>query len=191
MYSALRQLIRLWLPLAAVVSVLTISAQAARLEVRVPGFPSRMQWLKNHGYCGEMAIQSAGLSRGVWVSQQKARDIAAMFPKNLPPAIPTELLIGHNLEPVLQYLGFNYSTWDHTVITSPDNLQAYMVWVKQQLIAGNVVIFSATLPQTLALYRDVPDYDHIMPFYGIVYNSTTAQSYDPNDLLLWEYLLAK
>lgn len=154
---------------------------AAQLTSARPNFPNRQQWMFDHGYCGELSVQSTALTYGVWVSQQKARDLGEQAaPEETD--YPGELLLAWNIGPVLGRLGFNYKAWDYEVPVSQASLQQYMVWVKQQLIAGKVVIFSARLPED----RDTSTwYDHIMPAYGIKYNSATAGKYDANDELMW------
>lgn len=168
----------------ALAVVMLASTKATNLSAIVPNFPNRLQWANNDGYCGETSIQSAALTHGVWVSQQKARDLGAKLAPNPPEdsKYPGELLLAHNVEPVLDALGFQHSMWNCRVPGTHTNLKRYMVWIKQQLIAGNVVIFAARLP--LGQSSD-PYYDHIMPFYGIRYNNHTASAYDADDVLIW------
>ncbi|KAF6264096.1 hypothetical protein COO60DRAFT_271757 [Scenedesmus sp. NREL 46B-D3] len=161
--------------LHAVISVRYL-AQAAPLTAVIPSFPIRFQWEHGHGYCGELSIQQTALTHGVWVGQQQARDTGT-----------GELLLGYpstkqnNLERVVKALGFEYVTWDPDSEINQVKPTSYMRWVKQQIIAGRAVVFGARLEGG----EDDEWYDHIMPAYGVSYDSVTAGQYDARDRLLW------
>jgi hypothetical protein len=122
-------------------------------------------------------LQQAVLTHGVWVGQQQARDIGG-----------GEVLVGYpntklnNLEKVVNALGFDYETWDQNSETGRVKPTAFMSWMKQQIIAGRAVAFSARLA---AGGGDDEWYDHIMPAYGVYYDSSTAGQYDADDTLLF------
>jgi hypothetical protein len=116
------------------------------------------------------------LTHGVWVGQQQARNIGG-----------GELLLGYpgskqnNLEKVVKALGCDFAVWDPENETSDSIPTSYMCWMKQQIIAGRAAIFGARLEGG----EDDEWYDHIMPAYGVYYDSTTAGEYDARDTLLW------
>lgn len=111
------------------------------------------------------------------MGQQQARDIGG-----------GELLVGspgsklNNLEDVVKALGFDHVTFD------PDSEQSsrvkpttFMRWMKQQIIGGRAVNFAARLQGD----EDDEWYDHIMPAYGVFYDSSTAGQFDASDTLLF------
>src|ERR1700722_11587714 len=56
--------------------------------------PPRLQWMANHGYCGEVALISAGLYYGQYASQYDARALASDgLPQN---EGKSQLLLGGN-----------------------------------------------------------------------------------------------
>uniref|UniRef100_A0A383WD23 Peptidase C39-like domain-containing protein n=1 Tax=Tetradesmus obliquus TaxID=3088 RepID=A0A383WD23_TETOB len=152
------------------------SAQAAPMKAVIPNFPIRTQWEHGHGYCGELSIQQTALTCGVWVGQQQARNIGG-----------GEVLLGrpgsnlNNLQKVLQALGFDFVVWDPDSEAGQGIPTSYMRWMKQQIIAGRAAIFGARLQDG----EDDAWYDHIMPAYGIYYDSSTAGQYDARDTLTW------
>lgn len=112
----------------------------------------------------------------MWVGQQQARNIGG-----------GEVLLGrpgsnlNNLQKVLQALGFDFVVWDPDSEAGQGIPTSYMRWMKQQIIAGRAAIFGARLQDG----EDDAWYDHIMPAYGIYYDSSTAGQYDARDTLTW------
>jgi hypothetical protein len=125
----------------------------------------------------QLPMYQTALTHGVWVGQQQARDIGG-----------GELLLGYpntklnNLAKVVSALGFDYVTWDPEDETGKVKPTTYMRWMKQQIRAGRSVAFGVRLA---AGGDDDEWYDHIVPAYGVYYNSSTAAQYDASDTLLW------
>jgi hypothetical protein len=126
--------------------------------------------------CAAVMWPQTALTHGVWVGQQQARNVGG-----------GELLLGYprakqnNLERVVKALGFDFETWDPDKGEEQDIPTKYMLWMKQQIIAGRAVIFGARLEGD----EDDEWYDHIMPAYGIYYDNSTAGQYDAGDTLFW------
>lgn len=142
--------------------------QAHPVSKLLPNYPLRTQWDWGHGFCGELSIQQTALTHGVWVSQLMARELGG-----------SELLIEDTLETAIRTLGFAYKNWSPSV--GKPNVEAFMIWMKQQLIAGRAPIFGVQLKDG----EMDPIYDHIVPAFGIRFDTNTANVYDPADRLIW------
>jgi hypothetical protein len=119
--------------------------------------PPRVQWENNYGYCGEVALISAGLYYGQSLSQYTVRALASggMTQGN----IASQLLIGttQNAATAAQKLGLNYLEKETT-----DNSLFY-AWVKNQVALGHPVFIGISIPPT----KPGNEYDHIVPVVGV------------------------
>lgn len=115
-------------------------------DIKWPISP-RLQWLANMGYCGETAFLCAGLKFGQYMSQFDIRAIAANGPHPTldfhpgPPhksdacsAQQCQLLLNVNDSFTAGHLRFKYTPWADT------DYQAFMIWIKQNVLAGAVVV---------------------------------------------------
>lgn len=137
------------------------------------GIPPRLQWQNDHGYCGEVSIQSIGLYYGAWISQGLIRQIAR-----------GEVLLGLNAEQVLRRLHFTFRTWD-TVGQPRPQFCAFMSWLKFNLTQG--------VPCIAGIYLSGfphADYDHIVPVVGVISAQPKSMAYDPKDVLIYHNLFS-
>lgn len=144
----------------------------------IPVGPIRKDWTFAHGYCGELSIQQTALYHGAWVGQEAARQMGG-----------SELLLGYNLEKVVDKLGFRSAKWTGTYDEEDTEepsayLQQYMVFMKQNLLRNFTVIFGSRIEG-----GEDPEYDHIMPALGVYMSkapgSAGSAEYDPLDELVW------
>ena len=147
------------------------------MTAKILDIPSRFQWENGHGYCGETSVQSIGLYYGAWLSQDLVRK-----------AGDGEFLLDVNDETVLRKLHFNFETWREKKAELQKNKESiyyddFMVWMKQNIVHGYPVIFSAYLYP-----GDDVDYDHIMPAIGIVSKSLDDTGFNKRDRLIFSTL---
>jgi hypothetical protein len=164
------------------------------------------QWENNDGYCGEVSMLEAGLNNGQWMSQFNARLICGtgLSQSGLPGACSAhngqvnynaQLLIedpdtgvsGPNTYAdaalCLSNSRLAASTFDYSgQSTGTAGYQAYMYWVKQQVISGHQV----TLAVLLNGGSD-PQYDHEVAVIKIGTNhSPTDPAYYPDDVVYFD-----
>jgi len=119
--------------------------------------PSRLQWMHNTGYCGEVSLISAGLYYGQYISQY---DVRALVTKK-GDQISGSLLIGENDTTAAQKLHLQYEEFNSN---SEQNSDQFLIWLKQKVAAGNPVAIGVYANQTLFETGSAgdPDYDHIV-----------------------------
>jgi len=132
--------------------------------------PARIQWRNDHGYCGETATQTIGLTHGAWLSQYAVRKAAG-----------GELLIGtETFDKALQHFSFDSWSWDFDEEENPQ-FESFIVWMKRNLLNGYPVIFGIYVTDG---FND-PDYDHIVTAVGIESHATDSEPYHPDDILIF------
>jgi hypothetical protein len=164
------------------------------------------QWENNDGYCGEVSMMQAGLNNGQWMSQFNARLICGT---SLSQSGPNGACAAHhgnvnyNAQLLIEDPGtgvsgpntyanaalclansrlhastFNYSAQPSGIA----GYEAYMSWVKQEVIAGHQV----TLAILLNGGTD-PQYDHEVAVIKIGTNhSPTDPTYHPDDVIYFD-----
>lgn len=176
---------RLTLKLALLVSMCLGSSPvgAADDEFRIP-VPPRLQWEANHGYCGEVAMISAGLYYGQYLSQYDARICAiGRTPQNR-----GELLLGVNARRAATRMALSFEEWNTRNEPTPDP-GAFLDWVRGHLQQGHPVIIGVFNNEYL-LYgiknpnAGDPDYDHIVPVIGVK-SDTSAKTASGSDTIIF------
>lgn len=116
--------------------------------------PSRLQWMHNAGYCGEVSLIAAGLYYGQYLSQYDVRALVG-------DQINGELLIGINDTQSAQKLHLKYEEWN---TSNEENTHQFLIWMKQKIANGNPVVIGLYANQTLFETGQAgdPDYDHIV-----------------------------
>ncbi|WP_235851345.1 hypothetical protein [Paraburkholderia acidicola] len=147
--------------------------------------PPRLQWRGNFGYCGEVAMISAGLYYGQYVSQYDARAIAS---KNTPQyKQSSQLLPGVNDVYAARQMHLKAVEWNTATETDTND---FLAWVKQNVLASYPVLI--TLYTNHYLFdgsRDPnagdPEYDHIVPVVGITsrHPLTLPATYSGDDVI--------
>jgi hypothetical protein len=147
--------------------------------------PPRLQWNENFGYCGEVALISAGLYYGEYLSQYDARAIAS---NNTPQyRSNSQLLLGVNDTHAAAGMHLAYNEWN---TQSETNTPAFLAWVKGQVVAGHPVAIGLYTNEW-RFYRNSnpnagdPDYDHIVMVTGIKsdYPLTGPAVYHASDVI--------
>ena len=144
--------------------------------------PPRYQWDSNNGYCGEVSLISAGLYYGQYISQYDARAAAIKdTPQN-----KGQLLLGSNDQTAATAMHLDVIEWDSV---SEQNTDQFLAWIKQNVVKGYPVAIGIYTNE-YRFYNKTdpnagdPDYDHIVPVYGIGTNhSVTDPQYYGDDLL--------
>ncbi len=146
-----------------------------------PLLPPRVEWdttdnpVNPYGYCGEVSFQTVALYYGVWVSQQEVR--------NLNTGGNTTAIIlgdGHS-EAVLGALKLHYDVWDFNNQANPQ-FQNFMVWAKSYLVRNLFPIFAVYVSDHSSFD---PDYDHILPAFGIRTSDAAQTTFDPGDVVYY------
>jgi hypothetical protein len=145
--------------------------------------PPRLQWMANHGYCGEVAIISAGLYYGQYASQYEARALASDgLPQN---EGKSQLLLGGDDRRAARLMHLNALEWDTNAEQSTDD---FLGWVKQNVVAGYPVVIGIYM--NYYRFYGIHDphagaiYDHIVPVTGVASNHPLGDpAYDPSDTL--------
>lgn len=139
--------------------------------------PSRLQWMNNSGYCGEVCLISAGLYYGQYLSQYDVR--ALVTPTG--DQVSGQLLIGVNDVLAAQQLHLTYEEWD---TSAEENTEQFLVWIKEKVVNGNPVAIGVYANQTLFQTGSIgdPEYDHIVSITSITSNyPLNYPSYFPTD----------
>ena len=115
--------------------------------------PTRLQWLHNDGYCGEVSLVAALLKYGQYYSQYDVRDISTGDQQQF-------YLVGDNDEVTSKKVNLNYIEWDYTIRDSTK----YLAWVKKMTRAG----YAVTITVFMNYYM----------FYGITDKTAGERDYD-------------
>lgn len=145
--------------------------------------PPRLQWMANHGYCGEVGLISAGLYYGQYASQYDARALAS-------PGVPqnearSQLLLGGNDQRAARAMHLNAVEWDTASERSTDD---FLSWAKGNVVTGYPVVigiymnmyrfYGNTNPKAGAIY------DHIVPVTGVASSHPLSdKGYDASDTI--------
>jgi hypothetical protein len=130
--------------------------------------PYRLQWRQNLGYCGEVSLISAGLYYGQYLSQYDVRALITYDGSQT----GGQLLIGENDTDAADLMHLEYEEWD---TDSQETTDEFLVWIKQQIVAGYPTIIGLFANQyrfyesTDPLAGDT-DYDHIVPVIDVSSN---------------------
>lgn len=135
--------------------------------------PPRLQWRERAGYCGECSIQQSALFYGNYVSQLICREI-------IDPDQEEDVLVRVNMDRVLEALLLKFEDFD-TDETATPQYKAYLAWTKRHLNQGHPVVLTM-----FERNESCRDYDHILLATGHI--STTAQTYHPDDVLIFNDL---
>jgi hypothetical protein len=142
----------------------------------------RSQWKANYGYCGEIAIISAGLYYGQYLSQYDARAIASPGIKQN--KSNSQLLLGVNDEASAKRMRLKYDS------KSTSSNADFYAWVKNHVSKNHPVIIGVYNNEFL-LYGDAnlnagdDEYDHIVPVIGIGSNYSLTDSFYLDDVILF------
>jgi len=124
-----------------------------------------LQWMDDGGYCGAWSIQRAAMVKGAWISQAQVRSHAKPGGGH-----DTEIL-ATNIEPALKALKLRFTGFDYKHLPTPQ-ANAYRKWIKQNLVAGNAVVWMIMQPgEGYPVYPSLPKnsyYGHIEPVVGIL-----------------------
>lgn len=127
----------------------------------------RLQWTANFGYCGEVALISAGLYYGQYVSQYDARSIAS---KNIDQSKEgSQLLIGVNDSYAATQMHLNAVEWKSVTTSTANN---FLAWVKENVASGYPVIIGIyenhhSFDGSNDENAGDAEYDHIVPVIGV------------------------
>ena len=143
--------------------------------------PPRTQWNANYGYCGEVAMISAGLYYGQYLSQYDVRAIAS--PRTQQNKANSQLLLGVNDGVTAKNLRLKYEIQS----TADDN--NFYAWVKNHVVQAHPVLVGVFNNEYL-LYGDTQlnagdsEYDHIVPVIGFGSNYALNNSFYSDDKVL-------
>lgn len=161
----------------------------ARQSVRVAdahtcqnNIPPRDQWDGNAGYCGEVALISAGLYYGQYISQYDARVVATKAARQN----KGQLLLGKNDAYAAAQMHLSATEWDSSAEQDTDQ---FLVWVKENALRGYPVAIGI-FANEFRFYGDTDpnagddEYDHIVPVTGIGSNHPLSDlSYYGDDIV--------
>lgn len=160
--------------IALVVSV------TAFADTHTNNIQSRLQWMHNSGYCGEVSLISAGLYYGQYVSQFDVRALVTQDDTQT----SNELLIGINDTQTADKLHLQYEEWN---TDAEENTDQFLSWIKQKVVQGYPVAIGVYANQYL-FYKDTTptdgdaDYDHIVTVSDITSSHPlTDPTYYGND----------
>lgn len=151
---------------AAIVDSST-SGSAQKIYSKTNDITPRLQWTANFGYCGEVALISAGLYYGQYVSQYDARSIAS---KNINQSKEgSQLLIGANDAYAAAQMHLNAVEWKSVTTSTANN---FLAWVKENVVAGYPVIIGIyenhhSFDGSNDENAGDAEYDHIVPVTGV------------------------
>jgi hypothetical protein len=147
----------------------------------------RWQWLNNAGYCGEIAMITAGMHYGQYTSEYTARQLASGQQWNRSKYATYQLLLGVNAThaaTAMDLISVSFAT-PNPSSNGPTTAQ-FLVWVKQHVLAGQPVIIGVY--ENAGLYGSDAQYDHIVPVIGVGSNhslATEASTYYADDYLIF------
>lgn len=147
--------------------------------------PPRLQWDENNGYCGEVALVSAGLYFGEFLSQYDTREIAGNDEPQYDQS--AQLLLGVNDASTATKMHLSYSQW--TPGKHP-TARDFLAWVKGEVAKGYPVLIGLYTNEYL-FYGSTkpnagdPNYDHIVIVTGVrsAHALTWPPAYYPSDVL--------
>ena len=138
----------------------------------------RQQWEQNDGYCGEVALISAGLMYGQYVSQFDVRRLATNNQLD-------ELNFDSSAK-AAKGMHLTYELWPND---PHQNVKNFLAWVKQSILEGIPVMIGIYMNQSIfgELEDDGKnDYDHIVPVIGIESNHDLSdQNFYADDYLVF------
>lgn len=143
--------------------------------------PPRLEWNANKGYCGEVALISAGLYYGQYMSQYTARAIAI---KNKPQT-NGELLLGVNAKYAANKMHLKSVQWKTAKEKSTDQ---FLTWVKHNVAKGFPVAIGVYTNEYLFYGNTNPNagdpvYDHIVAVYGFSSQFPLNSTYHGKDII--------
>lgn len=144
--------------------------------------PPRLQWNANGGYCGEVALISAGLYYGQYLSQYTARACAI----GQTPQDQGELLLGVNDRRAARRMHLKSIEWKGW---RQKSTAQFLRWVKRQVLRGHPVAIGVYNNEYLLYGRANPnrgdqEYDHIVPAMRIrSRHALSSDRYHSNDRL--------
>jgi len=151
------------------------------------------QFNDHGGYCGSWSIGRTMLTKGAYISEQQVRDHASPAPGA--PASHDNEILSSNIDAALLNLKIKAEGFDYRNMPLPQQ-EAYFKWLKQQLAAGNPVVWMIMWSGSRypAYDMKVPEgvHGHIEPVIGIqsnhpltddvVYDDDVVVHYDDNGL---------
>lgn len=144
-----------------------VAGTAHATTVHSNDIPPRFQWAANYGYCGEVAMISAGLYFGQYASQYDVRAIAS---RNIDQSREdSQLLLSVNDLHAAARMRLKAVAWKEA--DEPD-AHAFLTWIKKYVLAGYPVIIGIyynfkTFENDAGPLAGDEDYDHIVPVTGI------------------------
>lgn len=161
--------IKLCMPSLVALCAITFGLKGVADDHKVENdIPPRKQWNTNSGYCGEVALISAGLYYGQYISQYEARAIAI---KNRP-QYKGQLLLGVNDVDAAKKMHLKSVEWN---TNKERNTKQFLAWVKTNVVKGYPVAIGIFTNEFLFYGKTNPNagddlYDHIVPVIGISSN---------------------
>ena len=143
------------------VCVLCGAGQLSAGEPRTP--QQRIQWNANGGYCGETALQTAGMFFGQYCPQYDIREIAA---RGVPQSSArSQLLLGVNDVRTAEAMRLDVESWRGAAG------QKFWKWMRENLRAGHPVILGVFMNQnrfgeSQSSAAGDEEYDHIVLVTG-------------------------
>lgn len=124
-----------------------------------------VQWMDDGGYCGSWSIQRSTMVKGAWISEAQVRN------HTVPGGGHDEEILTTNIETALTNLKLKYSGFQYKTLPTPQ-ADAYRKWIKQQIVAGNAVVWMIMQPgESYPVYPALPKtdyYGHIEPVVGVM-----------------------
>lgn len=152
--------------------------------------PARTQWNENSGYCGETSLISAGLYYGQYVSQYTARELGDSVFDPPETQINGQLLIGtygnygpdhpgNSIVDAARQMHLDFEEYNNLDPTKPST--DFLAWVKHNIVAKYPVIIGVY--ENASIFGQLPDpeYDHIVPVFGVSSKSLTGD-YNDGDI---------
>jgi hypothetical protein len=157
------------------------------------------QWHNNNGYCGEASLIQSGLALGQWTSQYSVRSVASPFAASI---AQTGTATEGNIKFLSQLLlddfaprgtttgnSFGTAAANLKLVATPFNSalqksgslghQAFLTWVKAEVIKGNYVTLGVIHP------GGGGPYSHIVNVIGVDSNApATSTAYNGSDVLI-------
>ena len=146
----------------------------------------RWQWLNNAGYCGEIAMVSAGMYYGQYVSEYLARKLASGAQWNRSTGGTYQLLLGVNAAKAAAAMRLTAAVFPYPGSGNGPPSRTFLVWVKGQVLAGHPVIIGVY--ENSVVGGGDQQYDHIVPVLGVGSNhslATGAGTYYAGDYLIF------
>ena len=164
----------------------------------INAIPARTQWNENSGYCGETSMLSAGLYYGQYVSQYTARSLGDAVLNPPLDQITGELLIGtyghygpnhpnNSITGAATAMHLNYQEYNQKFNRSGNSKRPsadFFAWIKQNVVAKYPVIIGVYENSSVfGQSPPDPEYDHIVPVFGISSTTLTSGVYSDSDVI--------